>query len=33
MEAQYHFVVDPETGECNEFIRMADGSENSFYRQ
>jgi TolB-like protein/Tfp pilus assembly protein PilF len=33
MAAQYRFVVDPDTGEVNEFIRMKDGSEGSFYRQ
>lgn len=33
MEATYRFVVDPETGECNEFLRIADGNEIHFYRQ
>jgi TolB-like protein/Tfp pilus assembly protein PilF len=33
MEAQYRFIVDPETGECNEFIRVADGSTSHFFRQ
>ncbi len=33
MEAQYRFVIDPDTGEYNEFIRLADGAEMHFYRQ
>lgn len=33
MEAQYRFIVEPETGECNEFVRSADGKRGHFYRQ
>jgi hypothetical protein len=33
MEAQYRFVIDPETGDVNEFVRLKDGAENHFYRQ
>ena len=33
MEAAYRFVVDPETGQCNEFLRIKDGAEIHFYRQ
>ena len=33
MEAQYRFVVDPETGVANRIIRMKDGSETYFDRQ
>ena len=32
MEAQYLFIIDPESGECNEFIRSVDGTEMHFYR-
>ena len=32
MESTYRFVKDPETGECNEFLRIKDGSENHFFR-
>jgi hypothetical protein len=33
MEAQYRFVVDPDSGKFNEFIRSGDGNEKHFYRQ
>ncbi len=33
MEAQYRFVADPETGEYDEFVRMADGTESHFERR
>ena len=32
-EAQYRFVVDPNTGAVDKFMRMADGQEMYFYRQ
>jgi TolB-like protein/Tfp pilus assembly protein PilF len=32
-EAQYEFLVDPDTGISNHFVRAADGSEIHFYRQ
>jgi len=32
-EAQYRFIVDPDTGISNHFIRVADGAEMHFYRQ
>jgi hypothetical protein len=33
MEAQYRFVVDPDSGKYNDFIRSGDGNEKHFYRQ
>jgi len=33
MEAQYRFVVESDTGEYNEFIRLVDGTESHFFRQ